>query len=142
MAVLAVAALAVAALLAGVLVNRLWLPPRDNGRHAPVLRSEIDLTTEPADHRIDGTNPSARRWLSVRTGVSSSGPPSDGAITRAGFQVRRLDTGEVAPISGAGDATQPFFSPDGRWIGFMNWDGPDRFGCARSPSREGSRRSR
>ena len=39
------------------------------------------------------------------------------------LHMRRLDTGEVTPISEAGDrAGQPFFSPDGRWIGFLAYE--------------------
>jgi len=33
--------------------------------------------------------------------------------------VRRLDTNELKPMPGTEDAGTPFFSPDGRWIGFF-----------------------
>jgi serine/threonine-protein kinase len=125
--VLAVAALAVAALLAGILADRLWLPSRDSGREAPVLRSQIDLTPNAPlygvkNHPIrtelalspDGT-------LLVWTAMS----PDD--LHTTVLQLRDLGTGEVTPISEAGDgAGQPFFSPNGRWIGFIAWEGPDK----------------
>ena len=31
-----------------------------------------------------------------------------------------MRTGDIAPISGTGDAQGPFFSPDGEWVGFFS----------------------
>jgi serine/threonine-protein kinase len=41
---------------------------------------------------------------------------------RTRLHLRRLDRLEAAPIAGTDGADSPFFSPDGRWIGF--WQGP------------------
>jgi Tol biopolymer transport system component len=48
--------------------------------------------------------------------------------------MRRLDTGQVTRISDAGDfAGQPFFSPNGRWIGFFSPGGPGRVRLRKVP---------
>jgi hypothetical protein len=36
------------------------------------------------------------------------------------LSLRRLDTLEPTPLPGLGDPLDPFFSPDGQWIGFFN----------------------
>jgi serine/threonine protein kinase/Tol biopolymer transport system component len=129
--ILAVGALAVAALLAGVLADRMWLPPRD-GRQAPVLRSQLDLTS---DRPLFGT----RQNHPIRTELALS---PDGSLLvwtarardhEAALHVRQLETGEVAHIEEAGDSAQPFFSPDGRWIGFLTYDGPQQFRLRKVP---------
>jgi serine/threonine-protein kinase len=38
---------------------------------------------------------------------------------RTGLVLREADSLEARPLSGTEDATNPFFSPDGRWIGFI-----------------------
>src|SRR5262249_33201025 len=43
--------------------------------------------------------------------------PSDGGPRR--IYVRRLDELRAAPISGTDGALNPFFSPDGKWIGYF-----------------------
>jgi serine/threonine protein kinase len=120
-AILAVAALAVAALVVGILASRLWLPPPSSAPGGPVLRSQVDLTS---DWPLFGIkNESLRTDLALSPDgtllVWSSGHPP-------GLLVRRLDTGDVARIPEAGDKKggQPFFSPDGRWIGFAGSEGP------------------
>ena len=40
--------------------------------------------------------------------------------TRQQLWVRRLDRAEATPIAGTEQAAAPFFSPDGRWIGFWS----------------------
>ena len=55
-----------------------------------------------------------------------SGAPTDAYDTNdtrargAVLYRRRLDTGETAPIPGTEDGSQPFFSPEGRWVGFWS----------------------
>ncbi len=39
--------------------------------------------------------------------------------TITGLYLRRMDGNEAAPIAGTERAAHPFFSPDGRWIGFF-----------------------
>ena len=48
-----------------------------------------------------------------------------GSEGKSSLYRHRLDTGETAPIPGTEAASQPFFSPDGRWIGFWS-DGKPR----------------
>ncbi len=43
--------------------------------------------------------------------------------TEAGLFVRRLDTPETRLLEGTDGASTPFFSPDGRWIGYFSQDG-------------------
>ena len=42
-----------------------------------------------------------------------------GADDRPQLYVRRLNQLQAAPLAGTDDALSPFFSPDGRWIGFF-----------------------
>jgi serine/threonine-protein kinase len=42
---------------------------------------------------------------------------------RQQFYMRRLDSDSVTPIAGSEFGSRPFFSPDGRWIGFLGPDG-------------------
>jgi Tol biopolymer transport system component len=123
--ILAVVALALGALLAGVLANRSWLPPPESGRGEPVLRSQVDLTL---DWPLFGIgNQPVRTDLALSPDgtllVWTSGPGHP-----PGLLVRRLDTGEVVRILEAGEKKggQPFFSPDGRWIGFAGAEAPRR----------------
>jgi Tol biopolymer transport system component len=120
-AILAVAVLAVAALLAGVLADRLWLPPRDSGREASVMRSQIDLT---ADLPLIGKpNHPLRTELAVSPdGTLLVWSANQGNQGLPSLHLRRLDTGEVTRIPGLGIASHPFFSPDGRWIGFVAYE--------------------
>ncbi len=123
----ALAGLVLAAALGGVAADRLWLRPPDRSRAMPVVRSEVDLTADwplrsPSWHH----NHPLRRELDlspdgtllVWTSFKADDP------THSALHLRRLDTGEVAPLPGTERASQPFFSPDGRWIGFVSWEGP------------------
>jgi hypothetical protein len=51
-------------------------------------------------------------------------PPAATAGTRRrrGLHVLTLRTGQLAVIDAGGDATAPFFSPDGQWIAFFSGD--------------------
>jgi serine/threonine-protein kinase len=43
-------------------------------------------------------------------------------LVRDGLQslyLRKLDSPDVTPLAGTDDATTPFFSPDGQWVGFL-----------------------
>jgi serine/threonine-protein kinase len=82
--------------------------------------------------------PATSLRLSVELGadaslVTSGGPAAvlspDGAVLafvarktaseRTHLYVRRLDQLQAAPLSGTEGAANPFFSPDGRWVGFF-----------------------
>jgi serine/threonine-protein kinase len=47
----------------------------------------------------------------------------DDATAPSALHLRRLDSGETTLIPGAEKASQPFFSPDGRWIDFVSYEG-------------------
>jgi serine/threonine protein kinase len=120
-AIPAAVGVALAALLVGILADRLWLRPRAGGTEATVVRSQIDLTSDLP--LLGARNHPARtefalspdgRILVWAARKDSTAPP--------GLHERRLDTGEVTRIPGTESASLPFFSPDGRWIGFETWD--------------------
>ncbi len=116
-------AVAVIALVAGALGGRWWARPPESAREAPTVRSEIDLT---ADLPLIGfRNHPSRTELAVSPDgtllVWAGGP--DGDAAQSALHVRRLGTGEVTHLAGTEGATQPFFSPDGCWIGFSVREG-------------------
>jgi serine/threonine protein kinase/Tol biopolymer transport system component len=134
----AMVAVALAALSAAVLVDRLWLRTPASAPGARVVRSQIDLTPDSPlfglyPHQIpfrreldlspDGT-------LLVWSGRQGNDHPS--------LHLRRLASGEVTRIAEAGDKTgQPFFSPDGRWIGFLAAQGRGQFRLRKVPAEGG-----
>jgi Tol biopolymer transport system component len=133
-AIPAAAVVALAALLAGVLADRLWLRPPEATGTAGVIRSQIDLT---ADRRMnDAPLPLTRTEVALSpdgTRLVWSGKEGDDPAAWV-LHMRRLDTGEVTLIPEAGDkAGQPFFSPDGRWIGFVAYEGPGQLHLRKVP---------
>ena len=111
------AALLLAA-LAGVVAGRAWrtTPARDAGR--AIVRSSVDLPsgTELTDGGVARTqlalSPDGR--VLVWSARATSAPFS------AALYERPLDRDEVKLIPGTTGADQPFFSPDGRWVGFYD----------------------
>jgi serine/threonine-protein kinase len=87
----------------------------------PVRRYSINL---PEDHPL---RPSDEFAPESPLAVSSDGEwLVYVAGRRSGVQLmrRRLDGIEVEPIDGAAEGvSNPFFSPDGRWVGFRRWMG-------------------
>ena len=84
------------------------------------MRSEIDLT----EHLpLPGfLNHPTRTELAISPDGAIlvwAGSP-DASPAQSALHLRRLDTGEVTLIPGTEGASQPFFSPDGRWIGFCS----------------------
>jgi len=89
----------------------------------PILRSVIDL---PADAPL----------ALASAGLDYSYDPPVVAVSRDGawlvyvgttatdrmLYVRDMSSGEVRPLPGTNGAIHPFFSPDGRWIGFLTND--------------------
>jgi Tol biopolymer transport system component len=130
-AIPAAATVALAALLAGILADRLWLRPRASDTEATVVRSQIDLTPDPP---LFGAYPDQ---VPFRNQLALS--PDGTLLVWAGRQgrdapslrLRRLDTGEVTRFSEAG--AQPFFSPDGRWIGFLTPKDQGQFRLRKAP---------
>ena len=118
------AAVVLAALLVGAMADRLWQRPPKSGRAARVVRSQIDL---PADRPIAAV----KRNHPDRTELALS---PDGTLLvwtartavnplESALYLWHLDTGEVTPLAGGEKGWQPFFSPDGRWIGFASLAG-------------------
>jgi Tol biopolymer transport system component len=129
----ALGAVAVGAILAGDLAIRLWVSPQQRGRGAPVVRSHIDLTAERA---LRSPRPvgSGARGHPYRTELALSpdgtllvwASRTDDTPPTSALHLRRLDTGRVERIPGTEGGHQPFFSPDGRWIGFCACEGPSK----------------
>ncbi len=118
----AIAGGALAALLVGAVADRLWLRGPESAGPARVVRSQIDLPPErPIEGPGRGHHPTRRDLALSPDGTllvwtaRTSVDPYDSALYR-----RRLDTGEVTPLSGGESGAQPFFSPDGRWVGFVS----------------------
>jgi Tol biopolymer transport system component len=104
----------IAAALAGVVAVALWLatsrPPADR---APV--------------RVAVPLPSDVALFNIGRGSSVAVSPDGGRIVYSGvaggrrrLYMRALDGLESVPIAGTEGATSPFFSPDGRWIAFID----------------------
>ncbi len=83
----------------------LWRRPAPN---APSLRLSVSL---PAEQAIETES------LPV-VAISPDGSRVVYKADRKLYQ-RRLDNFDTEPIAGTDDATSPFFSPDGRWLGFF-----------------------
>ena len=104
MGIVAVAATAALALV--------WTAPSRPAPAAPLQRLSIKLGTDASLATNDGPavalSPDGRTLALVvaKSGVSQ-------------LYVRRLDQLEATPLAGTSGARAPFFSPDGRWIGFF-----------------------
>jgi Tol biopolymer transport system component/predicted Ser/Thr protein kinase len=102
-----VAGVACLAVIVGIAV---WIlkptPPK------PVIRTVIDL---PPGDRLVGSRQTA-------LALSSDGKQLAYAAIRgitSQIYLRPMDSQEARPISGTDGASDPFFSPDGQWIGFF-----------------------
>jgi serine/threonine-protein kinase len=107
---LAMAALAI--LLAVIAAVGWWRSARSLPVHLP-MRLSAELPTGAIIDRFAGADvtlsPDGTRMALVE------------ALAGGNFQlaVRRMDQSDFAPLSGTGGADQPFFSPDGQWLGFF-----------------------
>jgi serine/threonine-protein kinase len=109
---LALAAAAVLVVAASALLWMQW-PESRAGRRGPA-RVSIELPPDVAVFAIGRgssvtLSPDGQRIVYVAV---------NGANTR--LMSRPLDAQESTPIAGTDNATNPFFSPDGRWIGFWS----------------------
>lgn len=103
-----------------ILAERFGSPP------TPMMYLRIGI--EPAEG-IRGPDLHGERWggrnQPTRTAIALS--PDGRRLVFAGLRgnqqqlwLRPLDLGEATPIAGTAQAAAPFFSPDGRWIGFWS----------------------
>jgi Tol biopolymer transport system component len=102
-----------AALAAGAVLVGLPRPQADETRTA--IRSSVNLPP--------GTTLALSRGSSVA--ISPDGQLvafTARAEKKTLLYLRRLDRFEAEAVAGTDDATNPFFSPDGRWIGFFSGD--------------------
>ena len=103
---------ATGALIAAAIVQ--WLPSRPAAVDAPpaAVRTQV---TMPADTSIFLT-----RGSSVALSPDGRQLAVVGRIGKSiRLYLRALDKFEMVPLAGTEDASNPFFSPDGRWLGFF-----------------------
>ena len=106
-----VAGLAVAAMAAVLFWSLTSSPP-------PAAVTRTLLSVAPADRIPLGTNALEMaisrdgRWLAYR----------GAAGTDSRLYLRNLSEAEAQPIAGTVGAAWPFFSPDGRWVGFFDFE--------------------
>jgi Tol biopolymer transport system component/predicted Ser/Thr protein kinase len=103
---------AVAATLAAGLAIALWAPWRvTRPVDRPLLQFSVDL------------GPDSLPGLRTTAVLSPDGTrvvfPSRGLDGRTRFSIRLLNQPKATPLSGTENGTDPFFSPDGQWIGFF-----------------------
>jgi serine/threonine-protein kinase len=112
--------IAAAALSALVVWSLMRTPPTS----VPVSR--LLLGVGPAERLLSGfpLDPSMGQGRPSRTAMTFS--PDDRSLVfsaerdgRVQLYVRRLDQLEATPIAGTEGASNPFFSPDGQWLGFF-----------------------
>jgi serine/threonine-protein kinase len=90
-----------------------WLRPRAaEPQPAPLVAIGV---SPPASHALSGGEAPI---VDVSRDGRAVAFEADGPEGRQLF-LRRLDSAEVAPLAGTHGATQPFFSPDGRSLGFF-----------------------
>jgi serine/threonine-protein kinase len=108
---------ALSALLLGLagLMTIVWTSSRSDGPR-PLTRSVIPISSADSLAVESATNPIA---------ISPDGRFVVFSGSRAGierFYLRALDGQEAEPIDGTEGGRSPFFSPDGRWLGFQRKD--------------------
>ncbi|MBI4480410.1 MAG: serine/threonine-protein kinase [Acidobacteria bacterium] len=101
----------VAAAVGGIAV---WALRRAPAGSQQVSRSVIPL---PADESLAGTR--APVVALSPDGTQLAYVAGGGAAGLPQIYLRSMDSAEARPITGTENATDPFFSPDGQWIGFF-----------------------
>src|SRR5262249_44777911 len=106
---------AVAAVLAVALGVTAWAPwPSEKPSDRPLVRLDVDLGE-------DAAFPPANVIFASDIAISPDGTRLvyvPGTPRR--LVTRRLDQPKASPLPGTDGATYPFFSLDGRWVGFAN----------------------
>jgi serine/threonine-protein kinase len=107
-----------ASLVAAISGALLWRAtrPGPEGAPRPMMRFSVDLGPEALRGRAEGgqffnpvISPDGTRFVF----------PAKGADGREQLAMRRLDQSIVTILAGTEGAVDPFFSPDGQWIGFF-----------------------
>ena len=103
---------AVGAALGALVVFAVWMPWKKAPRPATVrlsgeLGADASLVTELGPSAVLSPDGTLLAFVAQKTGGGS-----------AQVWVRRLDQLPAAPLAGTEGAREPFFSPDGHWIGF------------------------
>jgi Tol biopolymer transport system component len=94
----------------------LWAPWRTAPAPAPLrLRADLGADTSLANTLA---NQYGDATILSPDGTSVAFVAQKGETGISQLYVRRLDQLQATPLSGTDDALAPFFSPDGRWIGF------------------------
>ena len=104
-------AAAVATVAAIVFGIALWLPSQPED--LPLVRLDVDLGQEVSLGAING-----RSVIMTPDGTRIAYVASVSGGQRR-LYTRRLDQADPTELSGTDSATLPFFSPDGKWIGFF-----------------------
>jgi len=85
----------------------------------PLIRANIvvDDSTPLAGASLGGASPG--NMLAVSPDGARLALTLRGADGKVRLYTRQLNQGQVTPLAGTDDASYPFFSPDGDWIGFF-----------------------
>jgi serine/threonine-protein kinase len=111
------AAVTVAILAAAALTAWAWQPWRRLPLPASALRLSAELGGDVSIPPINLSFGQATTLSPDGTTMAFVGQPDAGA--RRQIYLRRLSDLQPTPLSGTNDAVIPFFSPDGKWIGFF-----------------------
>jgi DNA-binding winged helix-turn-helix (wHTH) protein/Tol biopolymer transport system component len=103
-----------ALLCGGLALAALWWRARQPEPEAPPV-ARFELTPAPGT-AFDDTSPSVAVSADGRT-IAWSGCAM--TSSRCSLYTRAIDRVEATPVAGTDGASQPFFSPDSRWIGFF-----------------------
>lgn len=118
---LALAAFALGAVVTGALVGqnpssdigepaRLMIPVRDQAAVVPLPES-TSVTISP-----DG-----KQVVYVASTIAGARSAGEFGFENTQLYTRQIDSFDTAPLEGTEGGSSPFFSPDGQWIGFLNF---------------------
>lgn len=110
-------------LLAGILIDRIFIKHPQPAPPASVVTSTIRL--EPG-HWLQGMRGEMERPTRAAMTISSDGrfvvysaiEENPGPQAKPRLYLRRMDQPEAKPIAGTEGGDNPFLSPDNRWVGF------------------------